>query len=56
MTGLLDAKGAANKFLLADPELGIDGVDPESEGNTIRSLDVTLASSVKSNLVKNIYI
>ena len=31
MTGLLDAKGAANKFLRAAPELGIEGEVVERE-------------------------
>ena len=50
MTGLLDAKGAANKFLRAAPELGFDGGGVDKEGNTIKSRHVTLELSVKSNL------
>ena len=53
ISGVLAAAGA-NKFLLAAPVDGIDG--EESEGNTIRSRDVTLPSSVKSKLNKNMYI
>ena len=55
MAGVLAAAGA-NKFLRAAPVLGSDGDDPSREGNTIRSRDVTLDSSEKSNLKMHIRI